>query len=249
MINNDLFITIVVMFVLSILSLFVLAGVAIWSGVEFYKYKTFKFLPVKLSLILIPLLVIYFGIPFWFLGAAYNNYNSEKAESFYDLAIKTALLPSVKALMHYEKGSFYSLAFKGSDAINAYEKSYEIKKDDAPLHQLCLLYTVKGDYDKAVGTCVQTSHNQMAAINSILNKNYPLALNVINIEFKNEQPTCWDYAVRGYIYRALGRKDRFESDFDTAFNLCPKNDKLRELYENSSYYEEYYTDLRKKFHF
>ena len=55
--------------------------------------------------------------------------------------------------------------------------------------------------------------------------------------------------VRGYIYRALGRKDRFESDFDTAFNLCPKNDKLRELYENSSYYEEYYTDLRKKFHF
>lgn len=249
MINNDLFITIVVMFVLSILCLVVLVGVALWSGIEFYKYKTFKFLPIKISLILISFLVIYLGVPFWFLGAAYKNYNNAKAEHFYNLAIQTALLPSVKALMHYEKGSFYSLAFKGSDAINAYEKSYEIKKEDAPLHQLCMLYTVKGDYDKAVGTCVQTSHNQMAAINSILNKNYPLALNVINIEFKNEQPTCWDYAVRGYIYRALGRKDRFESDFDTAFNLCPKNDKLRELYENSSYYEEYYTDLRKKFHF
>lgn len=249
MINNDLFMTIVVMFVLSILCLLVLVGVAVWSGVEFYKSKTFKFLPIKISLIVISLLVIYLGIPFWFLGAAYNNYDSEKAEHFYDLAIKTALMPSVKALMYNEKGAYYAISFRGTEAIAAYEKSYEIKKDEAPLHQLCLLYTVKGDYDKAVGTCVQTSHNQMAAINSILNKNYPLALNVINIEFKNEQPTCWDYAVRGYIYRALGRKERFESDFETAFNLCPNNVKLNDIYENSRYYEEYYIDLRKKFHF
>ena len=130
MINNDLFMTIVVMFVLSILCLLVLVGVAVWSGVEFYKSKTFKFLPIKISLIVISLLVIYLGIPFWFLGAAYNNYDSEKAEHFYDLAIKTALMPSAVSYTHldvYKRQFFYRLVNSVIDyretVINAFDFS------------------------------------------------------------------------------------------------------------------------------
>lgn len=237
------------MFVLSILSILILAGLAIWSGFDLCKYKALKFLPVKIPFLVVSLLVIYMSIPFWLLAAAYKVDDNAKAETFYNLAIKTSLFPSVKALLYSEKGSYYSMNFNGGKAIDAYEKSYAVKKDDIALTQLCLLYTIKGDYDKAIATCVQTSHNQMAAINSILNKNYTLALNVINIELENDKPSCWDYAVRGYIYRALDKKVLSQSDFDTAFEMCPENNRLNELYENENYYEEHYTNLRKKYHF
>lgn len=249
MINNDLFTTTVIMFVLTIISVLFLGGVAAWCGFDIYQRKAGNFWQVKVSSILLILFVLYFGIPFWLLAAAYNVKDVAKAERFYNLAIQTSIFPSVKSLLYSEKGAYYSMTYNGAKAIDAYEKAYEIKKDDTHLHQLCLLYTIKGDYDKAVGTCVQTSHNQMAAINSIINKNYQLALNVINMEFKDENPSCWDYAVRGYIYRELNRKDLSEVDFAKAFELCPNNSRLNQVYENSNYYDEYYANLRKNFHF
>lgn len=249
MINNDLFITIVVMFLLSLLCLLALAGTSIWSGVDLRKYKTLRFIPVKILIVCVSLFVIYLGVPFWFLTAAFRHHDSANVEQFYDFAIKTAVFPSVKAFMYAEKGAFYLASFNGNNAIDAYEKSYQIKNSDIPLQQLCLLYTIKGDYDSAVATCIETSHNQMAAINSILNKNYTLALKVINVEFQDNQPACWDYAVRGHIHRALENKDLFKSDLDNALKLCPDNVRIKEIYNNSDYYENYYSDLRKKFHF
>lgn len=250
MINNDLFITVVVMVLLSIVSVIAIVVLSAFSGIELYRTKKLKYAYAKIGVIVAALFILYLGLPFWLLSAAYKTEDLSHAGKYYDLALKTSLFPSVKAVMYSEKGSYYNSAFRGEDAIAEFEKAYSINKDEMVLAQLCLLYTIKGDKENAIAACVQTKSNQLAAINGILNKDYTIALNLIDMEIQNdEKPSCHDYAVRGYIYRALGQNELFLSDYNTAVKMCPKNEKLKELYNNKNYYEEHYANLKKKYKF
>ena len=250
MIQNDLFITTVVMFLLSVIAFLLIFSVLIVTGFKYAESKKFKITPLNCGILIAALFILYLGLPFWFLSAAYKAEESEKAEKLYKLSINTSVIPSVKSFMTAELGEHYLQNFDGKQAIIAFENSRKIRDDKHASVMLCLLYSYKGDTENAVESCSKNDYFQSVAINYILAKDYKNAMEVINKSLKSDKkPSCWDYAVRAYIYRKLGKNDLFEKDYQKAKSLCPQSKPLESLYKNKNYYEEYYAQKKKEFKF
>ena len=249
MIQDDLLITIVIMFLLSILAVLLILFVMIFTGVNFYKTKKFKINPVHSIIIVISFIILYLGLPFWFLGAA-NDAEAARAENMHKLSVKTSVLPSVKSFMLAELGGYYMRYFEGEKAIKAFEESIKIKENKPSSASLCLLYSFKADREKAIDMCSRVEAMQTVAIMHILEKDYKTATGIINklIETR-KHPECWNYAIRAYINRKNGNEARFESDYRQAETMCPGSKELESLYKNKNYYEDFYSQKKKEFKF
>ena len=251
MINNDLFITVVVMFLLAFVAVLLLLVISIFVCVNSYKQKSLKITRLQVILASISFIILYLTLPFGLLAASHKATQND-AEKLHKLAIKTAVIPSVKAEMLKELGSYYLISQQGEKALQFFENSVKTSENKEAISQLCLLYTVKGDYDLALSTCKKTGLEQIIAVNYILQEDYKKAYGVINVKMqknKNKNITCWDYAIRGYINRKLGKRNLFEIDYAKAKKLCPDNQLLQELYQNENYYKDAYSKYRKYYNF
>lgn len=248
MIEGDLLITVVVMVLLSTITVLLLLYVLVITGVKFYENKKLQISPVNIVIVLISLFILYLGLPFWFLKAAYSV-EGENAETLHKVSVNTALLPSVRSFMKAELGSYYMRIFEGEKAIGAFEDSMKIQENKHSSVMLCMLYSFKGDRENAVDMCLKTGMHQLAAVNYSLKKDYQQALDIINKEISSDKDTCWNYALRASVYRKLGKKDLFEQDYKTAKSLCPGNTKLDEIYADENYYENFYNQKKKEFKF
>ena len=251
MIDNSVFTTVVVMYLAAMASVVVLFVLFLICVKDIFHKCLLKKWWLKLLVLVVSFGILVLASPWWCLHIAYNAESDEKSEEFYNYAISTSIIRSVKSVMYHELATHYSMLYNGKKAIDNFNKAYELNhNDDLALAQLCLLYTIKGDRDTAIATCVLNNRNQMVSVNSILNKNYLIALSVINMEIKQANPpTCWDYAIRGHIYRVLGQPKLFEKDLKKALEQCPNNSRLRILYEDENYYENQYSELRNKYKF
>lgn len=249
MIGNDLFITVVVMFLLSGIAILLLLITLIIVAVNSGSQKKLVVSPVQIVISLLSLVILYLGVPFWFLSQAQNKEGVE-AEKLYKLAVKTALIPSVKSEMLQFSGSYYVTVFNGKEAVKAFEQSLKINENKVSVSQLCNLYTIKGDYDAAIGMCEKFNLRQIIAVNYILQNDYKNAYEVINKKIQNgENITYWDYATRAYINRKTGKKDLFEQDYQKALESCPNNEVLKKLYKNENYYKDLYSEYKKQYNF
>ena len=248
MIAGDLLITVVVMVLLSTIAVLLLLYILVITGVKFYENKKLQISPVNIVIVLISLFILYLGLPFWFLKAAYSA-EGENAETLHKVSINTALLPSVRSFMKAELGAYYMRIFEGEKAIKAFEDSMKIQENKHSSVMLCMLYSFKGDRENAVDMCLKTGMHQLAAVNYSLKKDYEKSLDIINREIESDKDECWNYAVRASVNRKLGSNEQFEKDYKKAKSLCPNNKQLDSLYKNKNYYEEYYEQKKKEFRF
>ena len=248
MIAGDLLITVVVMVLLSTIAVLLLLYILVITGVKFYENKKLQISPVNIVIVLISLFILYLGLPFWFLKAAYSA-EGENAETLHKVSINTALLPSVRSFMKAELGAYYMRIFEGEKAIKAFEDSMKIQENKHSSVMLCMLYSFKGDRENAVDMCLKTGMHQLAAVNYSLKKDYEKSLNIINREIESDKDTCWNYALRASVNRKLGKKDLFERDYKNAKSLCPGNAALDKLYKAENYYENVYNQKKKEFRF
>ncbi len=249
MIGNDLFITVVVMFLLVILAVALLLITLIFVAINSGKQKKFVISPVQIVVSLVSLIILYLWLPFGFLSLSQNKEGVE-AEKLYKLAVKTALIPSVKSEMLQFLGSYYAAVYNGKEAVKAFEQSFKINENKVAVAQLCNLYTIKGDYEEAIGMCKKLNLQQIIAVNYILQNDYKNAYEVINKKIQNgENITHWDYATRAYINRKINKKDLFEKDYQKALESCPNNALLKKLYENENYYDDLYLQYKKQYSF
>lgn len=250
MINNDLFMTVVIMFMLSFVAILILLVVLIFVFINSYKQKKLKISPVQIVLTVLSFIILYLGMPFWILSFALQA-EKNKAEQLYKSAVLVSIIPSVKTKMLEELGSYYAVYFDGQNAITSFEKALKINDSIVSTVHLCRLYTIKGDYNSAINMCENFGLFQLVAINYILLDDYKKAYEVINKELQqdNKSLTCWDYATRAYIYRQNGKKDLFEKDYKKAIELCPENEGLKNLYKNKNYYKDLYSQYKKQYNF
>ena len=249
MINNDLFITVVVMFLLSFVAILLLLIVLIFVFVNSYKQKTFKISPVQIWLSILSFIILYLGTPFWILAFAQNAKQSQ-AEQLYKLAVSVSVIPSVKANILEELGNHYVVFSDGQNAVKAFEDALDLNESKIATVQLCRLYTIKGEYNSAINMCQKLELLQIIAVNYILQDDYKIAYEVINKKIQNnKKPTCWDYATRAYIYRQTGKKDLFEKNYKKALELCPDSEALKNLYKNKNYYKDLYSQYKKQYNF
>lgn len=249
MIGNDLFITVVVMFLLSFVAILLLLIVFIFVFINSYKQKKLKISTVQIALSVLSFIILYLGAPFWFLSLAQNKEGVE-SEKLYKLAVKTALIPSVKSEMLQFLGSYYVTVYYGKEAVKAFEQSLKINENKVSVSQLCNLYTIKGDYNAAILMCKKLNLQQIIAVNYILQNDYKNAYEVINEKIQNgENITYWDYATRAYINRKVNKKDLFEQDYQKALESCPNNERLKMLYKNENYYRDLYSEYKKQYNF
>lgn len=214
--------------------------------IDIFKKREIKNKIIKFFLIFVCVTGMILSLPFWFAGMSFSvAKTNEEIESYSKLAVKTAILPSVKSYMYYELGNVYQVFFEdGKKAIENYEKS----KEPYTCVNLCTLYIYKRDYDNALKNCSDAKLYQLTAINYILQNDYKQALNSIDKKLQNpKNANCTDYAVRGYIYRKAGQSVLSDKDFDKALKMCPKSEKIKNIYSNENYFDELYTKKRKEY--
>ena len=249
MINNDLFITVVVMFLLSFVAILLILIVLIFVFVNSYRQKTFKISPVQIGLLILSFVILYLGMPFWILAYA-QNANQSQVERLYKLTVLVSAIPSVKANMLEELGNYYVAFSDGQNAVKAFEDALDLNESKIATVQLCRLYTIKGEYNSAINMCQKLELSQLIAVNYILQDDYKMAYEAINRKIQNnKKPTCWDYATRAYIYRQTGKNDLFEKDYKKALELCPDSEALKNLYKNKNYYKDLYLQYKKQYNF
>lgn len=249
MINDDLFLTVLLMFLLSFVAVLLLIAVFILNFIKFSKDKKSKVSPYTPVVIIISLFILYSGLPFWLLAAAYDA-NNEVAENLHKLSAKISMFSSVKSFMTEELGAFYMRNYEGKKAIDAFENSIKIKENKQSSAMLCLLYSANGERENAFKMCSNANAFQSVAVNYILAEDYKKAVEVINNSINTRKsPSCWDYAIRAYIYRKTGKKDLFENDYKKAESLCPDSSQLKDLYKNENYYTDFYKNLKKDYKF
>ena len=148
MINDDLFLTVLLIFLLSVVAVLSLISVLIINFIKFSKDKKSKVSPYTYVVIVISLLILCSGLPFWLLAAAYDA-NNELAEKLHKLSVKISVFPSVKSFMTEELGAFYMRNYEGKKAIDAFENSIKIKDNKQSSAMLCLLYSANGERESA----------------------------------------------------------------------------------------------------
>lgn len=249
MINDDLFITAIVMFLVSVAAALALLVVLLITGINWYRNKRLKISLIEAGLILGSIFVLYLGVPFWCLAIA-GNMELDKAETMHILSVKTSLLPSVRSFMEAELGASYMANFEGQKAIDAYEASIKIRDNKFSAANLCLLYLYKGDLQNAISMCTKENLMQSAAAGYILQNDYETSMEVVDNTIKSSQKvSCWNFAQKAYIYRKLGNQDMFKEFYKKAEALCPGNAALKRLYENKNYYSDFYMQKKKEFNF
>lgn len=248
MINGDDFLTFIVMALLSVFSLLGVILIIIKHILAFIKTKNFNSGVVEYIFIIVCLVFQYLALPWWLTSAAFNMKDYAKAEGFYKAAVKTALIPSVKAFAYENLAYYYGIRFEGQKSIDAFVKSNAIKPNPGNNAKLCLLYSFKGDTENAINSCLNSESYRLAAVNYSMTKNYKKALETLNKRF-DENPGCWDYAVRGYIYGKAGDKNAFKKDTDKALEMCPDYKQLRDFTKNPDYYEKLFAKNKKKYKF
>lgn len=250
MINDDVFMTIFIMILASFTFLLLIISMIIISAVEIFRFHKIKWLPVKVGIGLLGCLVLYLSIPWWLFICAYNPKWSDRAEYLHKLAINSTTIPSVKANLYKYLGIYYERNLRGADAIAAYENSYKVKESKSILSHLCNIYTIKGDNSAAIAACIACEDQKMLVINNILTKEYLIALENINIEINSSKKAdCSAYALRGYIYRAIGDDEKAEIDLSKALELCPNDLRLKGVRHYENFYEGYYNAKKKEFGF
>ncbi len=249
MIQNDLFLTTVVMFLLSVVALIIILSIVILYSISFIKVKQIKITPLNLGILIISTFILYLGLPFWLLGLAYSS-QDKNAEILHKSAITFSIIPSVKNFMQTELGAYYMTKFEGEKAIIAFEKSLKNKNNKYTLATLCLLYSFKGDRQKAIKMCTDSNLMQNVAINYILKKDYNTALNIINQSIKtdNRKTSCLDHTIKAHIYRKLKQQTFFEQEYKKVKLKCP-DIQQKKFYKNTNYYEDLYAQKKKEFKF
>lgn len=249
MINNDLFITVLVMFLLSFVAILLILIVLIFVFVNSYKQKVLKISPVQIGLFILSLVILYLGMPFWALAFAQKAQQAQ-AGQLYKFAVLVSAIPSVRANMLEELGNHYVAFSDGQNAVKAFEDALDLNESKIATVQLCRLYTIKGEYNSAINMCQKLELLQIIAVNYILQDDYKMAYKTIDKKIQdNKKPTCWDYATRAYIYRQIGKNDLFEKDYKKALELCPDSEALKNLYKNKNYYKDLYSQYKKQYNF
>ncbi len=226
-------------------------GLLIWCLVDIINRKWLRLIWLKLLLLALCAVIILFSTPWIFLNSAIVlSKDKVMCEALLKGAIKTSVLSSVKSDMYLHLAKLYYSEYRGQDAIDAFEKSYKYKQNDAAVDNLCSLYTIKGQRSYAVAACLTSNHNETAAINSILKDDYEMAYNSINTMIKtSKNPSCLAYAIRGHVYRFAGDMEMFEADFSKAKSLCPDAQNIQDIYNNKHYFHQHYDELKKEYNF
>ena len=254
-----LFLVSVYTFSFVVLLTFIIAGLTII--IEQIKNKKITRKIIKFSILGISFICIYLTLCWWFLAIAMNSKNIQIAEKYHNLAVKTAIIPSVKSYMYYNEGAFYEYTHNGEKAILSFNKAvsntnpqtcniknYPNKacKDYifSSFISLCNLYTIKGDSEKGTLICSNVGLYNMTVVNYLLKKDYTNALNKINenitrFENSNKKPDGLSYAIRGNIYEHLGKAKEAQKDYKKAQTIS-KNTRIKQIQNNKNFYEDFY---------
>ncbi len=164
-----------------ILSIISLIGIIVILGIHFAKKLKFKI--HDYILILLFLIGIYLSIPYLLMFSANgdaSNIDIPKMQT----AAKLVLTPYEKN-MHYR---FISLAYEnkhdGEKAIEYAEKAINgnYKKNEYTTYFLARLYSIKGDYDKAIELDKITPRNSLSTCGYVHVGDYKKALEVLDKE-------------------------------------------------------------------
>ncbi len=241
------------------LLIFIISGLTII--IEQIKTKKITHKIIKFSFLGISFICLYLTLCWWFLALAINCKDIQIAEKYHNLAVKTAIIPSVKSYMYYNEGSFYEYTHNGEKAILSFNKAisdtnpktcniqnYQNKDCKSYIFSsyisLCNLYTIKGDSEKGTAVCNNVGLYNMAVVNYLLKKDYTNALNKINenitrFETSNKRPDGLSYAIRGNIYEHIGKTQEAQKDYLKAQTIS-KNAKIKQIKNNKNFYEDFY---------
>lgn len=238
---------------------FIISGLTII--IEQIKNKRISHRIIKFSFLGISFICIYVTLSWWFLALAANCKEIQIVEKYHNLAVKTAIIPSVKSYMYYNEGAFYESTHNGEKALLSFNKAISNTNPQTCNIQnypnkdckdyifssyisLCFLYTIKGDFEKGTAACNNIGLYNMTVINYLLKKDYTNALNKINenitrFETSNKRPDGLSYAIRGNIYEHIGKNKEAQKDYQKAQTIS-KNAKIKQIQNNKNFYEDFY---------
>ena len=259
----------VITYIIAIISVIIFILSALFIIIEFCIYKKNTYKAITYTFLGISIIGIYLTLPWCFLGLATNT-NSSKAESYYKMAVNTALLPTVKSYMLYNLGKYNETISKNGDkAIENYEKaiSNENIKTCNPnnlnnnsckdyifisLVSLCYLYSYKQDTNNCEKVCNAVGLQYITAEHYIQKRDYNNALAILNTQINNPDQKDNNlgraYAMRAYIYEKLGKHNEAKKEFETAKKFS-NSQIITELQNNNNYYEDFYNKQRLEYKF
>lgn len=202
-----------------------------------------------ISTISILAISITLGIPWAYLAKAFSSPQpSAQAEEYYKSAIKSAIIPRARATANLELARYYlTEEHNGIKALKHFEEAYKYKKSYKDMTALGMIYTAKGDYEKAINVEKDQNAYTAIAINYIFLKDYTNALKYVNTAIEKNPANCWNYRTRAVIYENLKQRNSALEDYQTAIKYCPfREDEIHKDIENyKTSFKEDYEDLKK----
>lgn len=247
---NDIFSTIAITFLISLLSIGVILLSTILFIIFFRKNKDKKLITQYIIVLAISIFGIYISIPWIFLNEATHSNNHKVTEKYYKIALKTSVFPKVKATIHEYLASHYYTVDKNLPlAIENCEKFYKLKGDLPSYCPLWDMYLINKDYDKAIEQLTQNNMIQMKAVVYLLKGDTQTAIETIS-EKITIYPQAWDYAYRANFYSYAGKSDLAQIDYKKAIELdknMEKYPKFNQMHSNKNYFFDQLKKNRKEY--
>jgi tetratricopeptide (TPR) repeat protein len=214
--------------IISIIAL-ILVPIVVIAGIFMYKRTKNKFiLPCVTVALIFLLLLILWSLSWWFTFKAYTSVstdNLDKEAEYHTLAAKVAIFPSTRAVMYSNLASYQFLSLHdGPSAIKSYEKACKYTKNCGKM-PLGIIYSIKGDYKKAIDIYSKQQNYHGIATDYILMKDYPKALIAINKAInnaKNERTLTESIRTRAIIYKRMKNDKLAQKDFKTLLDTYNK---------------------------
>ena len=247
---NDVFSTVVITFLISLISVIILFCTTILCIIFHKKYHTKKFCLIYVIILLVSVFGIYISIPWLLLNKALHQTNNVSAVKYYNMALKTSIFPKVKATMYDFKSSHYFVIEKNLLlATENCEKFHQLKKDLPLGCMLWNMYLLNKDYDKAIANLPKNS-KQIEAYIYLLKGDTDKAIDTINKEI-DTNPKVWDYVYRANFYDYINRPDLSKKDYQKAIEIYPgitTHPTFKEIKTDKNYFFNKLEKNRKNFH-
>lgn len=247
---NDVFATIAITFLISLVSLFAIFVATILFIVFYKKNRKKKLIVGYLITLGVSIFGMYISLPWIFLNEAVHQTDNKLAVAYYDTALKTAVFPKVKATIYDFKASHYFIGEKNLPlAIENCEK-FNLLKGDLPGDcGLWDMYIINKDYDKAIELLTKKNMTQMKAVVYLLKGETKAAIEILTQKI-NIAPKAWDYAYRANFYDYAGKHDLAVKDYEKALELNPNMNtypNFKAMRANKNYFFDKLKQNRKEY--